>query len=42
MHMLNYVEKLIAVGLDDNLPLFVIGHGMGATFVMRMLQAKEN
>ena len=36
-----YVEKLIAVGLDDNLPLFVIGHGIGATFVMRLLQRKK-
>ena len=36
-----YVEKLIAVGLDDNLPLFIIGHGIGATFVMRLLQRKK-
>ncbi|KAA0964802.1 alpha/beta hydrolase [Sporosarcina sp. ANT_H38] len=36
-----YVEKLIAVGLDDNLPLFILGHGMGATFVMRLLQRKK-
>ncbi|WP_179392530.1 alpha/beta hydrolase [Sporosarcina sp. JAI121] len=36
-----YVEKLIAVGLDDNLPLFIIGHGMGATFIMRHLQRRK-
>ena len=36
-----FVEKLIAVGLDDNLPLFIIGHGIGATFVMRLLQRKK-
>ena len=36
-----YVEKLIAVGLDDNLPFFILGHGMGATFIMRRLQRKK-
>jgi lysophospholipase len=36
-----YVEKLIAVSLDDNLPLFILGHGIGATFVMRLLQRKK-
>ena len=36
-----FVEKLIAVGLDDNLPLFILGHGMGATFVMHHLQRKK-
>ena len=36
-----YVEKLIEVGLGDNLPFFIIGHGMGATFVMRLLQRKK-
>ena len=38
---IKYVDKLIAVGLDDNLPLFILGHGVGATIVMRLLQRKK-
>lgn len=33
-----YVKKLMTIGLADNLPLFVIGHGLGATLVMHLLQ----
>ena len=29
------MKKLVSVGLDDSLPLFVMGHGLGATIVMR-------
>lgn len=36
-----YVKKLLTVGLSDNLPLFVIGHGLGATLVMRALQREK-
>ncbi len=36
----NYVKKLLAIGITDNLPLFVIGHGLGATTVMRILQTE--
>jgi lysophospholipase len=38
---INFVKKLLDVALGDNLPLFVIGHGLGATIVMRIIQ-KEN
>ncbi|CAM3248428.1 alpha/beta hydrolase [Filibacter tadaridae] len=36
-----YIKKLVSVGLSDNLPLFVIGHGFGATLVMHLLQAEK-
>ncbi len=36
-----YVKKLVAVGLNDNLPLFVMGHGLGATIVIRMILSKK-
>lgn len=37
----NYVKRLLTVGLADNLPLFVIGHGLGATVLMRLLQTEK-
>ncbi|BAQ12055.1 lysophospholipase [Bacillus sp. OxB-1] len=36
-----YVKKLIDVGLADHLPLFVFGHGLGATLVARLLQMEK-
>ncbi|WP_342514867.1 alpha/beta hydrolase [Sporosarcina sp. FSL K6-1522] len=36
-----YVEKLFEVGIHDNLPLFIIGHGLGATLAMHLLQIKK-
>lgn len=36
-----YLKKLIWTGLDENLPLFLLGHGLGATLVLRMLQKEE-
>ncbi|MFJ7936320.1 alpha/beta hydrolase [Sporosarcina sp. NPDC096371] len=36
-----YVKKLVEVALHDNLPLFIMGHGLGATIVMRMIRAKK-
>lgn len=37
----NYVKKLLDVGLGDGLPLFIIGHGLGATVTMRVLQTEK-
>ncbi|MDS9472965.1 alpha/beta fold hydrolase [Sporosarcina pasteurii] len=37
----NYVKKLLDVGIVDGLPLFVIGHGLGATLMMRILQTED-
>lgn len=37
----NYVKKLLDVGIVDGLPLFVIGHGLGATLMMRVLQTAD-
>lgn len=37
----NYVKKLLDVGISDGLPLFVIGHGLGATLTMHVLQTQE-
>ncbi|MFC4409671.1 alpha/beta hydrolase [Chungangia koreensis] len=36
-----FVHELVKVGLSHNLPLFVIGHGMGATLMMNKLHSKE-
>lgn len=36
-----YVKKLLEVGIADGLPLFIIGHGLGATIVMRILQREK-
>lgn len=36
-----YVKKLCEVGIADGLPLFIIGHGLGATLVMRVLQREK-
>lgn len=38
---INYVKRLLEVGLTDGLPLFVIGHGLGATLTMRVLQTEK-
>lgn len=37
----DFVKKLISSGLNDTLPLFVIGHGLGATLMMRILQTER-
>ncbi len=37
----NYVKKLLDVGISDGLPLFVMGHGLGATLTMHVLQTEE-
>lgn len=36
-----YVKKLLEVAIADGLPLFIIGHGLGATLVMRVLQTEK-
>lgn len=36
-----YVKKLFDVGIAEGLPLFIIGHGMGATLVLRVLQEEK-
>lgn len=33
-----YVKKLIDIGLNEQLPLFLYGHGLGATFLIHLLQ----
>lgn len=38
---LRYVKKLLDVGIADGLPLFVVGHGLGATLVARILQREK-
>lgn len=38
---MKYVKKMLAVGISDNLPLFVIGHGLGATLTMHLLQTEK-
>ena len=37
----NYVKELLNIGIADGLPLFIMGHGLGATIVMRVLQTEE-
>ncbi|AYC29909.1 alpha/beta hydrolase [Paenisporosarcina cavernae] len=37
----DYVTKLTQVAMEDNLPIFIIGHGMGATLVIQQLQSKS-
>jgi len=37
----SYVRELITVGLSHNLPLFVVGHGLGATLIMNKIHSKE-
>lgn len=37
----HYVRKLLDVGLADGLPLFIIGHGLGATLTMHVLQTEK-
>ncbi len=36
-----FIKKMIRSGLDDNLPLFLFGHGLGATFLLRLLQMER-
>ena len=36
-----YVKKLLDIGIADGLPLFIIGHGLGATLTMHVLQKEE-
>lgn len=36
-----HVKSLISVGLQDNYPLFILGHGIGATLVFRLLQKEK-
>lgn len=38
---LKYVKELLKIGIADGLPLFIMGHGLGATMVMRILQTEE-
>lgn len=37
----NYVKKLLDVGIADGLPLFIMGHGLGATLAMHILQTEK-
>lgn len=37
----DYVKNLLQIGIEDGLPLFVIGHGFGATLMMRTLQKER-
>jgi len=37
----DHVKKMIDISLQDNLPLFVLGHGLGATIVMHILQREK-
>lgn len=36
-----FIKKMIRTGLDEDLPLFLFGHGMGATFLFRLLQMEH-
>ncbi|PIC64281.1 alpha/beta hydrolase [Sporosarcina sp. P13] len=36
-----FIKKMIRTGLEYDLPLFLFGHGMGATFLMRLLQMEH-
>ena len=36
-----YVKKLLDIGIADGLPLFIVGHGLGATLVTRVLQTEK-
>lgn len=38
---ITYVEKLIEIGLHEQLPLFLYGHGLGATVLIHLLQQKH-
>lgn len=38
---INYTNRLIKVALADGLPLFILGHGLGATIVMHILQTER-
>lgn len=36
-----FIKQLIQTGLDDSLPVFLYGHGLGATFLLRLLQTEQ-
>lgn len=38
---IEHVKKMIDIALHDNLPLFVLGHGLGASIVMHILQKSK-
>lgn len=38
---INYVKRLLDVGIADGLPLFIIGNGLGATLAMHVLQREK-
>lgn len=37
----DYVKQLVEIGLSENLPVFVIGNGLGATVLMNVLQKRN-
>ncbi|MBY0221329.1 MULTISPECIES: alpha/beta fold hydrolase [Sporosarcina] len=36
-----FIKQLVMTGLDDNLPLFLYGHGLGATCLLRIMQMEQ-
>ncbi|MCG3087567.1 alpha/beta hydrolase [Sporosarcina cyprini] len=36
-----HIKKMMEVALLDTVPIFVVGHGLGATLVMHLLQAEK-
>ncbi|MFD1206059.1 MULTISPECIES: alpha/beta hydrolase [Sporosarcina] len=36
-----HVKSMMEIGLQDGLPMFVIGHGLGATLIMHILQTQK-
>lgn len=36
-----FIKQLIQTGLEDHLPVFLFGHGLGATFLLRLLQTEQ-
>ncbi len=37
----SYIDQLVQASISYNLPVFVMGHGLGATLVMQLLQLKS-
>ncbi|MDN4607814.1 alpha/beta fold hydrolase [Sporosarcina highlanderae] len=37
----SHVKKMVEIGLQDSLPVFVLGHGLGATLLMHILQREK-
>lgn len=37
----SHVKKMIEVGMLDSLPVFVLGHGLGASLIMHILQREK-